>query len=115
MTPDLSVYRCPVSGLYLDPLAVQRKLLLLSKGEINPWLQDHLDGDEAKSLAAEEKLLPVVREAMKLSPIDPRTGEGVTDEACLRALNFYLGWMQEKKVRGQSLLTGSPCSDCPQK
>lgn len=108
------IYRCHVSGRFHDPLAVHRKLLLQSRGEINTWLRDQRGADELASLAAEDKLVPVIRAAFGLTPVDPANGSGTTDSNALRTLDFFLRWLEEKKVRGQSSQTVSPCADCPQ-
>ena len=110
---DKNIYRCPVTGAYYDPLGVQRKLLLGSKGQVNSWLADQRGGDELASLAAEEKLLPLIRSSFALPDLDSRTGEGSGTAVCLKVLECYLLWADEKKEMGQPSPNVLPCSDCP--
>jgi hypothetical protein len=110
---DRDIYRDPITGVMYDPLKVHRKLVVGSRNEINKWLADHRNSDDLVSLAAEEKLLPVIRAAFDLAPIDP-TGRGITDAHALAVLERFLEYAQGKEKRGQDSPTGSPCAVCPE-
>lgn len=114
MPADQSIYRCPVTAYYFDPLAVQRKLLLLSKGEVNSWLRDQRGDDEMAAFAADDKLVPVIRGAFGLQEVNRDTGQGHATSTCLSVLDHFLRYMDAKKEKGPASPTVLPCADCPQ-
>lgn len=93
---DPYVYKCPVFEDYHDPLSVRRKLYLLSGGDIMAWLDDQKGDDITLVMQTHEKLLPVVREAFGLPPIDRDMGAGVSDERALQVLSHFVRWLEGK-------------------
>lgn len=83
-------------GDFHDPLAVRRKLYLGSGKQFNKWLEDQRSGDTATAMLAHEKIIPLVREAFGLPPIDHLTGYGVADEQVLLVLTAFLRWLEGK-------------------
>lgn len=110
---DTMIYKCPVTGYHYDPLSVQRKLLVGSKGQVNTWLQDQRGEDELVAMEAEEKLLPVARTAFGFKEVDKATGLGEPTSLVLECLNSYLAWIDAKKVKGPTSPISSPCAGCP--
>lgn len=102
-----------MTAAYLDPLAIQRRLLIGSKGQVNSWLQAQRGADEVAAMEAEEKLVPLVRQAFGLKEVDPKTGEGHPTALCLKCLECYLSWAEAKKAKGQTSQNLLPCADCP--
>lgn len=113
MPDEREIYRDPVTGTYLDPLAVQRKLLVGSRGQVNAWIAEQRGEDEVAAMVAEEKLVPLIRQAFGLREINPTTGDGHPTSMCLKCLECFLTWADAKKVKGQTSLSSSPCADCP--
>jgi hypothetical protein len=88
------LYQCPVFGDWHDPLAVRRALFLGSDQQFNAWLEENRSNDTATVMLAHEKMLPVIRAAFKLPPIDREKGTGVADQQALDVLTEYLDWME---------------------
>lgn len=109
---DQEIYRDPLTGTAYDPLRVHRRLVVGSKNEFNLWLRDHRGEDELKALAADDKILPVVRDAFGLPPVSP-DGGGITDAQAFMILERYLEYARGKGQRGQPSPASSPCADCP--
>src|SRR5262245_60989542 len=80
-----------------DPLAVRRRLAQAANGDLaGVWKaasappktgEGHLPAEtagqlELARLEGEERLLGVIRYAFDLPPVDPATGEGVTEAMC---------------------------------
>lgn len=110
---DSMIYKCPVTGYWFDPLAIQRRLLVGSKGNINTWIKEQRGEDELIALEAEERMLPVIRAAFGLVEVDKASGSGHPTELVLNTLTHYLQWAEAKKVKGQTSQLESPCVDCP--
>lgn len=93
------VYRAP-NGRWYDPLACRRVLELTSGGAINMWVEEQHSADPRVALAADAKVLDVVRPVFGLPPIDPATGRGVTDAEALALFADFQGWLWGKGARG---------------
>jgi hypothetical protein len=89
-------------AVYLDPLAVRRSLLDASGGDVNKWLDDADSDDDLTAAHAEGKLVRVARTVFGYPPIDPTTGDGVSDAVCLSALNAAIEFLQKKGERGEN-------------
>lgn len=96
MADDLYVYQCEVFGDFHDPIAVRRKLLLLSDGSLNDWLTEAQSDDILTQARAYERLVPVVREAFGLPPVDRVTGHGVTEDRVIAVVNAFVEWLEGK-------------------
>lgn len=83
-------------GDFHDPLQVRRTLYLGSGGQFNTWLEEQRNGDTEAAMRAHEKLLPLVRAAFNLPPIDHLTGYGIADEQALQVLSAFLRWLEGK-------------------
>lgn len=113
---ERQVYRCPVTGRYLDPLAARRSMFAAAKGRggFNGAVADARSPDEGVRAAGEERLVAAGRAALGLPPIDPKTGEGVTDAVAMEALTAFTRWLSGKGGTARGGPSGAPCTDCPQ-
>lgn len=107
---ERAVYQCPVTGRFYDPLAVKRGLAV--RGGFNAAVAESQSPDEQTRAAGEEKLVAASRKAFGFAPVDPKTGEGVTDAVALEALTAFTRWL---KGKGETALGGrndAPCTAC---
>jgi hypothetical protein len=109
---DKLVYSDPATGQFFDPLAVKRRLLLAGKGRINEAFAAYADPE--KRLVAEGVIVACGREAFGFAPIDPKTGNGVTDTKVIEAVTAFTRWLRGKGSPAQSGPNSAPCTDCPQ-
>jgi hypothetical protein len=90
---------------YADPLAVYRGFMGYFSGDPDPVLQaarakPRPDGtpeppaDRMARLEAERDLAACARECLDMAPWDRTTGEGATEEDCLKALYAWLEWLE---------------------
>lgn len=93
---DPYIYQCPVFSDFHDPLAVRRKLYLMSGGDVVALIDQQKSDDLTVVMQAHEKLLPIVRAAFGLPPIDRTTGAGVSDERALQVLENFMRWLEGK-------------------
>lgn len=109
---------------YADPLAVRRELLRHTGGMLNDLLdKDQLAYEQAVSgeqvqpavvadgADAEGRVVDAVRSAFGLTPIDPNTGEGSTDEYCKALLKEFLVYLEKKSPSTVTSLTSAPPTD----
>lgn len=108
---DRLVYRCPATKRYYDPLALRRGFLLAR--EYNAAAQGMRSDDACVAAEAEGVVVAVGRKIFGLKPIDPITGEGVTDSLVVEAVTAYTGWLRGKSETAQSSGPSAPCTDCP--
>lgn len=113
MDANPHIYQCPLFTDWHDPIAVRRKLYLGSGEQFNVWLEEQRGADVAAAMRAQEKLIPVVREAFKLPPIEKRSGAGVSDEQALQVLDLFLRWLEGKVERASPSQHAQPCTGCP--
>ena len=92
-----------------DPLAVKRRLWVVSDGKLNDLLDLYEGGDELKRLAAEEELVRVAREAFGFAGIQHEGG--VCDADVLTVLADFLEWLAGKPEPRGGSPTPSPCSE----
>lgn len=89
-----------------DPLEIHEALAAHLDGDVNAVLKNAKSEDRSVSLAAFNKLVPAVREAFRLMPFNPETGEGTTWKVCLEVLKAFVAWEEALKKNG----AGSPTS-----
>lgn len=109
-----NIYRLP-DGRYADPLAAYK---LLAAGNINKLLDERDAADPKKYAAADSAVCELVRRAFGLSPLNPKTGRGFSDQDCLDILEAFLGYIEKKGQRGQpsvmkSQVTATPIPPTP--
>jgi hypothetical protein len=109
MYSDRQIYTFP-DGRKGDPLALQRRLFLESKGFINDWIEARGGEDPLAAAVAEESLLAATRSAFGYLSFDQG---GALDEQVLDDLDSFTGYLTAKKAKGQTTLDSTPCSDCP--
>lgn len=84
-----------------DPLRIQRKLAMASKGQLAQLIDDWNDADEIKKALAAEKLVPAIVEAFELKAYDKKTGRGCNEATCLSVLAKFLDFMAQKKTSSE--------------
>lgn len=108
---DPYIYRCPVSGACLDPLAV-RRTLRLSAEDYGAEFNALLDAARADDAKAEAEIVRLARLAFKLPPLHT-SGAGFTDASALDALNAFLRWQKGKGPTAQPSRDAVPSTDAP--
>jgi hypothetical protein len=96
------IYTAPDARKF-DPLAIYRKLILVSRAKINEhlanWRVVEINGDSTENqvIAAisEAELVRISRETFGLKNF--ADGEGDTDAAALHVLCDYLEWLSKKE------------------
>jgi hypothetical protein len=106
---DRQIYILP-DGRRCDPLSIRRRLLIGTAGQINPLLDTIEKGTDLETAEAQEKLLPAIRGAFNLKPID---ANGDTDAMAFKILDHYLKWLNGVKKNGLAKAISRPCTDCP--
>jgi hypothetical protein len=98
MDTQRAIYKEEALGRTYDPLRVHRRLLLASGFEVNEWLADHDSDDLEKRVRADEKLLPLIRDAFDLGEF---RGDdyGVLDSECFAVLERFNEYLQGKGER----------------
>ena len=115
--------------LFADPLIVRRKLLARSAGKIDELVDKYRLAHEASEAvaanpgalvdpgifvegdAAQEMLAASVMYAFDLQPFDASTGHGATEKYCLRLLDSFNEWREQKKTSTEMPPSSSPDSD----
>lgn len=102
---DRLVFRYEVNGraVFADPLALRRRLIQATGGEFNTLLAEAQpatggESDPAGEVGREnarERVLGAVYQAFGLTPVDPETGGGVTEEEAAAVLTAYLAWLEK--------------------
>lgn len=122
---DRGIYAISINGTvtHHDPQRILRLLNLAAGGKLNDAiaavmrLQDETDPDDPKKvlraaalpgshdhmegLAAQGVLAHAAYKAFNLQPIDPLTGDGVTEDVALGLLANFLTWVRSKKATGE--------------
>lgn len=95
---DKLIYHSPANRNY-DPLALYRRLISFSEGNINKLLLMWSDKEqtEINRLAAEEQIVSIARQAFELKPFNEE--DGVVDGIVLNTLLDYLDWLEKKGQR----------------
>jgi hypothetical protein len=111
---EKEIYILPHSNLGVDPLEVKRKLIILSKGQLNDWITEfNTVEDEVAKATVEDSIITVARAAFKLG--SPSEG-GVTDAVVLEYLAHFLEWLSTPfDPIAKSMQSGRPCTGCQQK
>lgn len=97
--------------MFGDPMVIKRTMIRLADGDLPGLIEKAVPpetsdtGDVPSSIsqrvAAEERLLKIIREAFHLPEIDPETGAGVTDSMVWRVWDDFGEFiMGEKKREG---------------
>ncbi len=119
----MDIYTVDIPGhgdAHFDPLAIRRQLLLHTHGRCWEYaddahkitatlaaISDTDQSDKAKAERAElslrladieGKLADAAFAAFPFRPVDPNTGEGVTESAALLVLGHYLRYVAAKKA-----------------
>lgn len=110
---EKDIYQCPVSGRFHDPLAVKRAVVLASKGRFNDAVAAWKGEDQVDRANAEAVLVTAARAGLGLPPVDPKTGQGVTDAQAIEALTAFTKWCRGKGQRAASTHDSRPCTGCP--
>lgn len=101
--------------VYADPLDIRRKLIYATKGKFDDFLAQQdpektPEKEEWERAAAEEALIKAAIFAFDFKPIDPQTGEGVTQAHMRDVLQLYLQWVDQKKTTTEASPTTPPSS-----
>ena len=110
---DRLVFRYQVDDrtVYADPLALRRRLVQATGGEINQLLREAADpppggaydpSQELACLAARERLAAAILAAFDLPPFDPATGGGTTEAVALAPLWEFTDWLEKNGSGGGS-------------
>ncbi len=91
---ERTIYQSPLGHSY-DPLAVQRKLRIASRGQFNALLIDWQGEEDFASAVAEEALVIAAREAFEFVPFDEEGG--VTDAQVIETLTHFTEYLAAKK------------------
>jgi hypothetical protein len=83
---------------YADPLAAYDRLLTVSRGKVRELLQAQREGDPEQAAQARLALSDHTRAAFQLPPVDPDTGVGLNNDAAIRLLDLFLGWLKKKET-----------------
>jgi hypothetical protein len=86
------------SQVFADPLALQRKLNVLLQGDIGTVVKEAYTATVGDTGGAMQKLLDAIREAFSLSPVDPATGQGITDLMALSIFRQFGEFLSAKKI-----------------
>jgi len=101
--------------VYADPLDLRRKLVYTTKGKFDQFLDDQdpektPDKQEWERAASEEAIIKAAIFAFDFKPIDPQTGEGVTQAYMLDVLRLYLQHVEKKNQNIEESPTTPPSS-----
>ncbi len=109
MRTDIFPYRdAQGKQLWADPLAVERRLRTLLQADPRHVFADLLSDDPGRALPAGGRLAMAACHAFELGPpLDPETGEGVTEAVWIGCLREWVGWMEKNVFGGSSLPTAS--------
>jgi hypothetical protein len=100
---DKLIYTAPSCKKY-DPLDVYRKLIVISKSQLNNHLSDwqitdqpggDTDANRITAAIAEHELVRISRETFALKPFDEGTGD--LDADAINVLVDYLEWLAKKE------------------
>lgn len=100
---DKLIYTSP-SGKKYDPLDVYRKLIVISRSQLNTHLSDwqiidqsggDTDANKVTAAIAEHELVRISRETFALKPFDD--GNGDLDADAINMLVDYLEWLSKKE------------------
>lgn len=115
--------------IWADPLAIRRQLTLAFGGDPDaaldaaqpPVYVKAPDGSEPPVNPVAEvhaarglgRLMEGVREAFGMTPFDPDSGKGATEEQCMKALQAYLDFLESKKKLPEDSPTPSTLTEQP--
>ncbi len=88
-------YNDGAKDVFADPLDLRRKMVRATNGELDLILEEYAmrptgEGGKAtptdyiRKATAEERLAAAARETFSLQPLNPATGEGVTDRMAIK-------------------------------
>ena len=103
------IYTSPLNTRH-DPLEVERRLRVASRGEINKLLDTWGDKDELAAAVAEANLVEVARTAFSLRPLVEK--DGVSDADVLDTLVHFLNYLGESPSADVPSVKSQPCTDC---
>lgn len=95
-----------------DPLAVRRKLVIASNGELNNLIEvweDQRDAETVAAALAEEKLVAAARSAFSLKPLGEESG--VCDADVIEVLADFLEYLVGKHETHSGSPITSPCAE----
>jgi hypothetical protein len=86
--------------VFADPLRVRRLFAHALDGEPNRYLERIQENAAAEPVAFEamERVLAATCQAFGLTPFDPATGAGCTEEKILGVLCAFQAWEDQKKT-----------------
>lgn len=94
-----------------DPSKIDRILEAYANNNLRGLLEQTASPNPELSLPAWESLYAAIRAAFELSPYDPATGLGSTEDFCFSLLESFLDWKDKKKANGGNLPTSSQPTD----
>ena len=95
---DIFQYFNGEADVWGDPWAVRCKLAQALGGDLPAIVEQFNDREnEARALAAAEKLVAAARVAFGMKPFDPETGEGATHGHCVEAYRAFVEFCEAKK------------------
>lgn len=109
------IYAPAINGNELgrfDPLAVRRKLVIASGGELNSLIdtwEEQRDAETVAAALAEEKLVAAARSAFSLKPISDENG--VCDADVIELLADFLEYLAGKPETHSGSPITSPCAE----
>jgi hypothetical protein len=118
-------YRRPLTGdvVYADPVAAKRQFVLALGCSLNSVLEDwnasavpegatsemkqqaNLPENVIRAAQAEERLVEAARGVFDLPPLNPATGEGVSDQECIEVIEAFLDFFRQRPTPGASAPT----------
>ena len=102
------IYKSP-AGTFHDPLAVERRLRVVSKDDLDKYLIMWEGDDDLQSLVAEENLVDFGRTAFGFEPLTE--SGGVSEAVVLETLTHYLEWLSFTESADATLPTSPPCTE----
>lgn len=94
---------------FADPMRANRLLIGALDGDPDGWLKKARAEEMDVASPAMERLVEATVKAFGLTPFDPKTGDGLTEDKVLEVFFGFLAWMQKKSAN-----TGnSPTSPAP--
>src|SRR5215471_6066216 len=112
MTHDPAIYRyCggpEAPEKFADPLAVLRKIRTLLGGDGSAVLAAYQGSDPLKALDAAERFHAAIAYAFGVTPFDPGTGQGLTEDKLIALWNDFQDWLKKKQSSSETSPTSSP-------
>jgi hypothetical protein len=103
--------------VYGDPLEIDRRLLKYARDmgvDLDAKFQILQEHDDPMAWVDQaDDVLPAMRHALQMPPINPLTGQGATEMEVLEAFRVYGEFQQAVKKKAETSPSSSPSTDGP--